>query len=227
VDSSQERRDKRFYGIIAIVIIILIILTVIFSSNKITKAIIDDSVLNNGWSEDISERFYAERLFGLEKQASFTYKINNDTYPAYVSVTTIKTLFMMDESDLLDQTIKTIKMETNNLGINLNSTSKISGNRVLNNEHTTNYVIYNGTDNSKNLSEEIKIIGEAWNCALSGTSIICIGFAQVTDNSDGNAVEFLDNWARIIKDKTDTFANIYNSNTFIGSNGLIFNVICD
>lgn len=227
MDLSQEKRDKRFYSFIAIIIIILIIITVIFSSNKITKAIVDEDVLNNGWSEDISERFYVERLFGLDKQASFTYKINNDTYPAYLSVTTIKTLFMMDESELLDQTVKSMNIETKNYGINLNISSEINGNRVLKNGHITHYVIYNGTDNSKNPSEKIKIIGEAWNCPLSGTSVICIGFAQTTDNSGGNSYEYLDNWARIIKDKTGTFADIYNSNKFIGTNGLIYNVICD
>jgi hypothetical protein len=47
--------------------------------------------------------------------------------------------------------------------------------------------VYNGTDNSKNPSEEVKIIGEVWNCATSGTSIICIGVAQITDNAHSNS----------------------------------------
>jgi len=206
VDLSEEKKNRMVYGIISIVVIILIIITVIFSSNSITESYIDDKYISNGWIEDINDREYNERLFGLEKQASFTYRIDG-SYPAYVSVTTIKTLFLMNEKELFDKTVET-------------------GSRILNNTHKTSYVIYDGTDNSKNISEEIKIIGECWNCAASGTSIICIGYAQITDNAANNSSVNLNNWARILKDKDGTFVNTYGSNIFQGENGLIFNVIC-
>jgi len=225
VDLREEKKNKIIYGVISIIVIILIIITIIFSSNSITEAYIDDKYISDGWSEDINDRDYGERLFGLEKQASFTYRIN-DNYPAYVSVTTIKTLFMMNEKELFDKTIETIMTETKNQNILLNASSEITGSRVLNNTHKTNYVIYDGTDNSKNISEEIKIIGESWNCARSGTSIICIGYAQITDNAGNNTSISLNNWARILKDKDGTFINVYGSNIFQGENGLIFNVIC-
>ena len=197
------------YGIIAVIIIIVIVLTIIFSANNLTPAYIDDDILaDNNWSEDITERYYEERLFGLEKQASFTYRIN-DSYPSYLTVTSIKTLFMMSEDELLSKTIETINNEIENFNIVLDNTSKIEGDRLLNSSHKTMYVIYNGTDTSKNPSEKIKIIGETWNCAGSGTSIICIGLAQITDNIHNNSDENLLHWTEIIKE-----------------NGLIFNVRC-
>jgi len=225
VDLSEEKKNRMVYGIISIVVIILIIITVIFSSNSITESYIDDKYISNGWIEDINDREYNERLFGLEKQASFTYRIDG-SYPAYVSVTTIKTLFLMNEKELFDKTVETITTEAKNQNILLNTSSKITGSRILNNTHKTSYVIYDGTDNSKNISEEIKIIGECWNCAASGTSIICIGYAQITDNAANNSSVNLNNWARILKDKDGTFVNTYGSNIFQGENGLIFNVIC-
>jgi len=227
VGSGDEKRDKRFYAIIAAAVIILIILTVIFSSNNITSAYIDVSTLTGDeWSEDINEKYREDKLFGLEKLRSFKYELNNNSYPAYVTVTTIKTLFMMNEKELSDMTAKTVTEETKQLNISINSSSKISGNRVLENHHRSSYIIYNGTDNSKSKPEKIKIFAESWNCAQSGSSVICIGFAQVTDNAHNKSSELLDHWATIIKDKDGTFVDLYGSQIFKDENGLFFNVIC-
>ena len=134
---------------------------------------------------------------------------------------------MMNKNELFDKTIETIIAETKNQNILLNSSSRITGNRVVNNTHKTSYVIYDGTiNNSKNIPEKIKIIGESWNCALSGTSVICIGYAQITYHANNISSENLNNWARIIKDKEGTFSDSYTSNIFQGENGLIFNVVC-
>ena len=48
----------------------------------------------------------------------------------------------------------------------LNDNLENTGERALNTGHKTMYVIYNGIDNSTNISEEIKIIGETWNCGI-------------------------------------------------------------
>jgi hypothetical protein len=226
VSPEGESRVSRVYIAIAVLVIVVIIITVLFSANQLNHAFIDDkALLVNDWSEDITERFYEERLLGLEKQASFTYE-SDDIYSAFVTVTSIKTLFLMSEDELLSKTIETINLEADNLNITLDNTSEISGQRVLNNSHRTLYVIYNGTDNSKNPSEQIKIIGETWNCGRSGTSIICIGLAQTSDNLNNNPVENLSNWADIIKDKDGTFVEKYGSNIFQGPKGLIFSVKC-
>lgn len=215
-----EGRDKWIYYIITIFIIIVIIFAVLFSTNRLFSAKIDDDVLGAYWSEDINERKGASNLLGLEKWASFTYRNNNDTYPAYVTVTSMKTLFMMNENELLSKTIETINGASKN-GIVINESSKITGNRALANGHKTYYIVYNGNDTSKNPQEAIKIIGEAWSCGVSGTSVICIGFAQITDNAHNNSVICLTYWSKIIGDKLGTFGENY-----IKDDGLIFNVKC-
>jgi hypothetical protein len=93
------------------------------------------------------------------------------------------------------------------------------------------YIVYNATLSlSENITEQVRFIGETWNCDKSGTSVICIGYAQVTNNSDNNSGVNLKYWAKIIGDKDGTFLQKYPSyfsfGSFIDSNGLIFNVKC-
>jgi len=218
VVSKEDRKNKYFYTSISIIVIALIIIIVILSSNSITEAYVYDKYVSGGWTEDIEDRYYEVKLFGLEKQASFTYRVNNTNYLSYLTVSTIKTLFLMNENELFDKTIETIKTEADNQNIILNTSTKITGTRTLNNSHKTNYVIYEGKEGL----EDIMIIGESYNCANSGTSIICIGYSQITYNNTEN----LENWAKIIRDKDGTFEGIYGSDIFTGKDGLIFNVIC-
>lgn len=210
-------RDNKIYAVIAIFIIVVIVLAVLFSANELNEAKIEDFILGDVWSEDISERDNGSRLLGLEKWISYTYRNNDSIFPAYVTVTSIKTLFMMSEDELRDQTLDTIQ-KASEQGIVIDEDTKITGERTLDNEHKTMYIIYNGNDTSKEPYEEIKIIGETWNCGTSGTSIICIGFAQITNNSQTNTTH----WAKIIRDKEGTFG----LGDFQGTDGLLFNVKC-
>ena len=209
-----DSREYKIYGVIAIFIIVVIVLAIFFSSNQLTEAYIVDNVLDANWSEDINERESDSRLWGLEKWGSYTYKTSDSKFPAYVTITSIKTLFMMNEDDLKDQTLNTIN-QASEQGIFLKEDTKITGERVLSNEHKTIYIVYEGNNT---LGEMIKIIGETWNCKISGTSIICIGFAQLTNNSVTNTTY----WTKIIKDKEGTFG----LGDFKGEDGLIFNVKC-
>jgi hypothetical protein len=210
-------RDNKIYAVIAIFIIVVIIFAVLFSTNELNEAKIEDFILGDVWSEDISERDSGSRLLGLEKWISYTYRNNDSIFPAYVTVTSIKTLFMMSEDELRDQTLDTIQKAPEQ-GIVIYEDTKITGERTLDNEHKTMYIIYNGNDTSKEPYEEIKIIGETWNCGTSGTSIICIGFAQITNNSKTNTTH----WVKIIRDKEGTFG----LGDFQGNDGLLFNVKC-
>ena len=214
-------RENKIYTIIAISIIIVIIFAILFSSNQLTTAYIGNSTLGDDWSEDIGERDEASQFWDLEKWASFTYRNNNDVFPAYVTVTSIKTLFMMGENELKDQTLNTIQ-KASEQGIIIDEESKIEGIRILNTRHKTMYIVYDGNDTSKEPYERIKIIGETWNCGTTGTSVICIGFAQITDNANNNPEVNLTYWAKIIGDKEGTFG----LGDFQGDAGLIFNVIC-
>ena len=99
----------------------------------------------------------------------------------------------------------------------------ISGKRVIkNSKHETSYIIYDGIKNSTNPPEKIKIIGEVWNCGTSGTSIICIGVAQITNYANSNTEIDTSIWEKIIRDKEGTFG----LDGYQGVDGLIYNVIC-
>lgn len=207
-------RDNKIYAVIAIFIIVVIVLTVFFSTRQLTVAYIEYHILGDTWSEDVGERDGGSQLWGLEKWASYTYRNNDSKFPAYVTVTSIKTLFMINEDELRDQTLNTIK-QASEQGLVIDEEPNKTGVRALNNGHKTMYIIYDGNDTS---GEMIRIIGETWNCAASGTSIICIGVAWVTNNSKINTTH----WAKIIRDKEGTFG----VGDFQGDDGLIFNVKC-
>jgi hypothetical protein len=193
-------KENRIYIIIAIIILVVIILSVFFSSNTINKAFIDDSILGSLWYEDIEERTDKSQLFGLENIASFTYRNDNQTYPAYVTVTSIKLIFMMNEDDLLKTTEETLN-DASEQGIIIEENTKKSGVRELVNGHKTTFIMCNGTDYSKEPSERLKIIGESWNCGSSGTSIICIGVAQITDKKNSDSKVDTTFWDEIIDEK--------------------------
>jgi hypothetical protein len=220
VTLTDEKKDNRIYLAVAIFIIVVIILTIFFSTNKLISAKIEDDILVNSWIEDIQERDFGSGFLGIEKWASFTYKNNNVTYPAYVTVTTFKTLFMMNEEDLKNKMEETI-IDSSKQGVSVDLETKITGERTLNNGHKTLYSIYDGNYSSNQVNEKIKIIGETWNCAPSGTSIICIGYAQVTDMAHNNSEIDLTYWIKILKDKDETFGSDYK-----GLDGLLFNVKC-
>lgn len=206
--------DSKIYAIIAIVIIVIIVITVFFSSNQLNEAIIQEQILGIEWSEDIGEREGGSNHFGLEKWITYTYRNNEFVYPAYVTLTSLKTLFMMSEDELNEKTLETIE-KASDYGIFINESTKISGLRALKNGHKTRYTIYFGNNTS---GEMIKIIGESWNCGISGTSVICIGVAQVTNNSEINEIF----WERIISDKIGTFG----SDDYKNEDGLIYNIKC-
>ncbi len=224
----REKTGNLFYIGIAFFVVILILLTVLFTTNTLIKAYIDDRFLTNGWLES-GDRSYNEQVFGLEKQSTFRYIYNHTSYENYttfLTITTIKTIFMINEQELLDKTIETIYNAARAKNISINNFSKFSSSRFLKNGHKTFFIILNGTQKIGGLVEKIKIIGETWNCAYSGTSIICIGVAQTTNAKNGNNSENFIQWAKIICDEKGTFNEIYHNNYYNDINGLIFNVKC-
>jgi hypothetical protein len=214
------RRDSLIYALITILIIVIIVFAFLFSTNRLVPAYVEDSILGAEWGEDIAERQGSSSIMGLEKWASYTYRNNNDTYPAYVTVTSMKTLFMMNENELFSKTVETINSASGD-GIVIDEASRETGSRALANGHKTYYVIYDGNDTSKNLNETIKIIGETWSCEVSGTSVICIGFAQITDNAHSNSSVNFTCWSKIISDGSGILGPNYQKD-----DGLIFNVKC-
>jgi hypothetical protein len=221
-------RENTIYILISIFVIILIFSTVIFTSNDIYEAYIDDSIIGDNWYEDVSGRYFDERSFGLEKQISFMYRFHNSEYPSFLTVNTYKTLFMMNEEDLIEKTIETIENAVKEKNVILNKSSIIKGNRVLKNNHKSLYVLYNGTKSTEDKLDKVHIIGETWNCKESGTSIIVIGYAQTTNVSNDKPQENISHWAKVVRDEGNTFGNYFDNTDyiFIGNDGLIFNVKC-
>ena len=212
--------ENKTYAVIAAFILLVVVLTVIFTSNHLTPAIIPNDYLSEGWFEDFDEREMDVQL--LSSWYSYTYKNYNDSYPANVAVTSRKTLFLTSINDLLSETIKAIKGASKQ-GIFIDEDTMISGNRILSDgRHKTVYVVYNGTDNSSGVDEEIKVIGETWNCGISGASLICIGVAQITDNTHNNPTVVDTYWAKIVQDEEGTFG----IGEYMGDDGLIYNVKC-
>jgi hypothetical protein len=215
-------RENKVYIAISLLTMIVIILAIIFSTSQLTKAYIEDEILGEFWSEDIDERVEGSQLFGIDKWVSFTYRNEDDSYPAYVTITSIKMFFMINENDLKVKTIETIN-KASEQGIVIDKSSELTGQRVTKDKaHRTNYFIYDGNDTSNDVYEKIKIIGECWNCENSGTSIICIGVAQISDKAHGNSENITTYWAEIIGDKIGTFG----LGDYKTDNGLIFNVKC-
>ena len=212
--------ETRIYVFIAVFIIAIVIFAVVFSSNQLNTAYIHHDFLGVDWCEDIGERDSGSQLLGLEKFSSITYRFDGK-YPAYLTIVTIKTLVMMSENELRDKTAESIELALEK-GIVVDKTTEVSGGRMLENGHNTMYVLYDGDDTSKNPPEKIKIIGEVWSCGTSGTSMICIGVAQITDNLHDNSEINVSHWEKIVRDEVGTFG----TGDFQGEDGLIYKVIC-
>lgn len=216
----ENIRENKVYIIIAILVIFIIIFTIIISTPAIVPAYIEDKYIKiNGWKEEILERRESTGLFGLEKSKSYTYSNNNETYPAFITVTTFKTLFTMSEEELLEKTEQTI-LDSSSQGIQLDMDSKEVGERANRDFHNTRFLVYSGNDTSKIPVEKILIIGETWNCPDSGTSIICIGLAQITDNLHNNFNDTTDFFSKIVGDSGGTIQNYYDEN------GLLYYTKC-
>lgn len=198
------------------IIALMLVLLVAFSGCvNISCSYIPDLVITDGWHENLALRNTGSQFLGLEKWCGSVYEINGK-YPASLTVTTIKTLILTDEEDLQKKTIETIE-ETFQDSIQLNESTKLTGERTLLKKHKTMYMIYDGIDINRN--EKIKIIGEVWNCGTSGTSIICIGIAYITNNGSPT-IENTENWQKIVMDPGGTIGS------FTGEEGLIYNVHC-
>jgi hypothetical protein len=197
-----------------IFITLLLFIFILFSGCvDLTCAYVKEPAVSDGWYENTALRNTGTQFLGLEKWCSSTYEINGK-YPASLTVTTLKTLVLTDEGEIQKKMRQTIE-ETFLNSIQLNE--NISGERTLQNSHKTMYILYDGIDTKKD--ENVKIIGEVWNCATSGTSVICIGVAYVT-NKEISDVENTENWQKIVMDSSGTIDG------FIGEEGLIDNIHC-
>ena len=119
----------------------IFILLVAFSGCvNLTCSYIPDSIVTDGWYENLALRNTGSQFLGLEKWCSSTYEINGN-YPASLTVTTIKTLVLTDEKEIKERAIETVE-ETFQDRIELNIST--TGERTLQKNHKTK-VFFNTT----------------------------------------------------------------------------------
>jgi hypothetical protein len=219
VNPKNRSHDTWLYGILAVFIVLVVVGAVVISGRSFTPAYIPDKILGSTWTEDLSRRQSGEQLLGLERWSSVTYRVEG-RYPAYLTVTTIKTLVMLNEEFLQEKTMETLEGAIKD-GIEINLSSAVSGERTIQSGFTTRYTIYNGTDTSTMPPEQVKLIGEVWTSGLAGTAVICIGYAQISDFAHNSSTLHSEWWSNIIRDEQGTFGD-----AFQGADGLIDNVVC-
>lgn len=213
--------ENKLYIGVSFFVIIVIVLTILFSTSDINPARIPLDVLGEEWFWDTDNSTKDESFLGLESFNSFTYRCDNDSFPAYVTISTMKKFFMMNEKDLIEETEDLILSKTMDQGIIIDKKTRIDGERTLKSGHKTMYFVYNGSLVSDDISEDIMIFGETWNCDKSRTSIVCVAVAQ-TSNQELDVKNNFSFWSKILRDPNGTFG----IDVFIGSDGLIFNIVC-
>jgi len=220
VNGRGDSKIKLKYGIISILIFSIVLFFIFFSNNELNVAFIHHDFLSDEWFENLDYRETTSQLFGLEKWASIRYEIDNN-YTNFLTITTIKTLILLDEKELSNKIEEKIDSILER-GIIIDRNSKISGERFLNNGHKSLYSVFDGIDNFKKPNEKVKVIVEVWNCGFKGDSIICLGYSQTTDNNHNNSNINTIFWEKIIGDLSGTFGE----EQFMREDALIYNIIC-
>jgi hypothetical protein len=190
----------------------LITVSVLSGCVELKTGYIPPEQLPQGWIEATSLHNTGIEFLGLEKWATVTYEyIGNNN--AFLTITTINTLVLTDESEL-SAFVNTTIISTFSKKTNLSEIER--GTRELITNHSTQYIIYTGYNSS--INQSMRIIGEVWNCGISGISLLCIGFISdidgIFDLKDSTV------WATVVGDLRGTIDN------HINFKGMIFNVKC-
>jgi len=174
---------------------------------SLKEAYVPQDLLINGWYEDFKDEEKGSSFFGMEKWSTKVYKKGEF---AYLSVTSIKFIVMSGREELLEKVESDIKHQAAKYGIEVEPESRISGERKNARGHETSFVIYTGKKNS----HLYRFIGEVWSCSKSGISVICMGFADISE------IDGIEGWKKIVGDPEGSIEGIEDSN------GLIYNVVC-
>ncbi len=206
---------KTWYALRPLIVLGCFILAILFCSGcvQLTKSYVPDQFLVGGWYENTARYTTGLQLFGFEKWMSITYEIPG-RFPALLTITTIKTLLLSNEEQLFIKTKQTIQNTFNQTVLLLNQTE---GRRINSNNHHTYYVLYSGVLLKNN--ESVRIIGEVWNCGVTGSSVVCVGIAYITNSRYSNQ-QNLGQWQTLVSDPQGTIEG------FTGSTGLLYNICC-
>ncbi|MEF8848736.1 MAG: hypothetical protein V5A68_06340 [Candidatus Thermoplasmatota archaeon] len=205
--------------LIAILIVVVLGFSIFLPGKKIKPAYIKDSILDD-WTENIEKRVSKTKYFGLEEKVTYVYQKDGFTdYPAELTITTYRSILMINEEELKSRTIDMIK-NLKKEEITVNEDSLVKGKRKLKNGHESFFLTYNGSKN--NSGKKVKIIGEVWNCGVSHESVICLGITYLPENYTADMVnKYFQNWVKIVADEKGTINKNYKN-----KDGLIYNVVC-
>jgi len=214
----------RKHMLIILVVLILGLLSIVFvilqNSINIPVAHIPGEILSDEWYEDASLRTSRSYLFGFEQCRSVTYKFKNNDSSAILVIITVKSLGSLSTNELAEKMDYFLQYYTKDKGIIINESSKRSGERVHPNGHKTTYMILRGERQYENITFNIRLISEAWNCDVSGTSVICVGYSYTTYKSETRVYEDNSRYKRIVEDQQGSIDGLR------GDKGLISNVVC-
>ena len=196
---------KEYYSFL---VFLLLLLSIVQSGClSLREAYVPRDLLTDGWYEDFEDEEKGSGLLGMEKWSTKVYR-KGDT--AYLSVTSLRFIILHDKEKLLEKVDADILNQAVKYGINMNYSSRINGKRETCEGHETVFVVYTGEKDG----HEYRFIGEVWSCSKSGISVICMGYADVSE------IDGIRGWKEMVEDPEGTIEGLK------GENGLIYNVVC-
>jgi len=196
---------KEYYSFL---VFLLLLLSIAQSGClSLREAYVPRDLLTDGWYEDFEDEEKGSGLLGMEKWSTKVYR-KGDT--AYLSVTSLRFIILHDKEKLLEKVDADILNQAVKYGINMNYSSRINGKRETCGGHETVFVVYTGEKDG----HEYRFIGEVWSCSKSGISVICMGYADVSE------IDGIRGWKEMVEDPEGTIEGLK------GENGLIYNVVC-
>ncbi|KAA0005088.1 MAG: hypothetical protein FE038_01140 [Thermoplasmata archaeon] len=214
---------------------------------EIREAYIEDVYLKD-WSS-IAKNETSE-FFGLGKWITREYAYKDNEFPAFLCITTVKTLLLMSEKDLEKMAFEDFLKDLGKQGVMVDKNSIEKGSRKMGLGHVTDYIICNGSVSKEfeklnllgtkvkvffNLkdkpmefktNETVKILAEVWNCKESGVSVICLGVAQITNHGLIFVYKNTTAWREMVGDPYGTFRDPFSGEKIYSNSGLVYNVIC-
>lgn len=107
-------------------------------------AYIPPSILGGSWQENETAKEKGSRTFGLEKWVTLIYEKNGD-YPGSLCVTSLKTLMLMDEKELLQGVKESVFEQAEEQGLEIVEDSISTGYRKTALSHQTKYFVCNAS----------------------------------------------------------------------------------
>jgi len=225
----------------------IVCISILSGCLEIREAYIDDVYLSN-WKLIATNE--TNEFFGLGKWITKEYAYKDNDFPAFLCITTIKTLLLMSENDLKKMVFEDLLKDLEKQGVKVDENSIKEGSRKMGLGHITNYIVCNGSISKEfeklnllgekiklffNLkggimefkaNETVKILAEVWNCKESGISVISLGVAQITKHGIVFVYENSTAWKKIVGDPYGTFMDPFSKEKIYSNDGLVYNVIC-